>query len=300
MRSAEKIEVCKQQRRENRSKVRQALLISEYVRYKHFAVYQEAANFYNEVNSYYPLKHDLRKTDEFKALKMGIASYPKKVTKKKHCHEPIPAMIGNSFTLICEQTASPEQRFECDEQSASPEKPTSPEQRFECDEQPVSPEKPTSPEQRFECDEQSVSPERPTSPEQRFECDEQPVSPERPTSPEQRSSQGKQKVMQLKIPLLEPSVITQTLQKVTDEVLNEKPLQVAAEEIALESTTLYPSLHEEIPNEIIERIINELREDPELQTIMTDIEQDVEFEHLGMELDIPEDRLENELNWESW
>ena len=281
MNSTEKIEQRKEQRRENRSKVRQALLISEYVRYKHFAVYQEAANFYNEVNSYHPLKYDLRKTDEFKALKMGITSHPIKVTKKKQCHEPIPVTVGSSFTFICEQAASPEQRSECDEQS-------------------VSPKRPTSPEQRSECDEQSVSPERPTSPEQRSECDEQSVSTEKPTSPEQRSDQGKQKVMQFRIPLLEPAVITQTLQIVTDEVLNEKPLQVAAEEIALEPTTLYPSLHEEIPNEILERIINELREDPELQTIMTGIEQDLEFEQIGMDLDIPEDRLENELNWESW
>ena len=236
MNSTEKIELRKEQRRENRSKVRQALLISEYVRYKHFAVYQEAANFYNEVNSYYPSKYDLRKTDEFKALKMAITSHPIKVTRKKQCHEPIPDAssipVGSSFTFICEQAASPEQRSECDEQS-------------------VSPERTTSPEQRSECDEQSVSPERPTSPEQRSECDEQSVSPERPTSPEQRSDQGKQKVMQLRIPLLEPAVITQTLQIVTDEVLEENPLQVAAEEVALEPTTLYPSLHEEIPNEIL-------------------------------------------------
>ena len=250
MNSTGKIEQRKIQRRENRSKVRQALLISEYVRYKHFAVYQEAANFYNEVNSNHPLKYDLRKTDEFKALKMGITGHPIKITRKKQSHEPIPVTVGSSFTLICQQSASPEQRSECDEQS-------------------VSPERPTSPEQRSECDEQSVSPERPTSPEQRSECDEQPVSPERPTSPEQRSEQGKQKVMQLRIPLLKPAVITQTLQIVTDEVLQENPLQVASEEIAQEPIKLYPSLHEEIPHEILERIISELREDPELQTIMT-------------------------------
>ena len=297
MNSTEKIEQRKVQRRENRSKVRQALLISEYVRYKHFAVYREAANFYNEVNSYYPLKYDLRKTDEFRALKMGI---PIKVTKKKQYHEPIPVTVGSSFTLICEQAASPEQHSECDEQAVSPEKPSSPEQRSECDEQSVSTEKPTSPEQRSECDEQSVSTEKPTSPEQRSECDEQSVSTEKPSSPEQRFEQGKQKVMQLRIPLLEPAVITQTLQIVTDEVLQENPLQVAAEEVAQEPTTLYPSLHEEIPNEILERIMNELREDPELQTIMTGIEQDLEFEQIGMDLDIPEDRLENELNWEFW
>ena len=257
---AEKIEQRKIQRRENRSKVRQALLISEYVRYKHFAVYQEAVNFYNEVNSNHPLKYDLRKTDEFKALKMGITGHPIKITRKKQSHEPIPVTVGSSFTLICQQSASPEQRSECDEQP--------------------------------------VSPERPTSPEQRSECDEQSVSPERPTSPEQRSEQGKQKVMQLRIPLLKPAVITQTLQIVTDEVLQENPLQVASEEIAQEPTKLYPSLHEEIPHEILERIINELREDPELQTIMTGIEQDLEFKQLGMDLDIPEDRLENELNCE--
>ena len=287
MNSSEKEELHKTKRRENRSKVRQALLINEYIRYKYFAVYQEAAQFYNEVNSKHPSKYDLRKTDEFRAWKMVITGQPIRVTRKlsKPCHEPIPVTAGNSFTLICEQSASPEQRFECDEQPASPEKPTSPEQRSECDEQPVSPEKPTSPEQRSECDEQPVSPEKSTSPEQRSECDEQ----------------VKQKVMQLRIPLLEPSVITQTLQIVTEETLQENPLQVASEEVVQEPNTLYPSLHEEIPPEIIERIMSELREDPELQTIMTGIEQALEFEQIGMEIDIPEDdRLENELNWESW
>ena len=287
MNSSEKEELHKTKRRENRSKVRQALLINEYIRYKYFAVYQEAAQFYNEVNSKHPSKYDLRKTDEFRAWKMVITGQPIRVTRKlsKPCHEPIPVTAGNSFTLICEQSASPEQRFECDEQPVSPEKPTSPEQRSECDEQPVSPEKPTSPEQRSECDEQPVSPEKSTSPEQRSECDEQ----------------VKQKVMQLRIPLLEPSVITQTLQIVTEETLQENPLQVASEEVVQEPNTLYPSLHEEIPPEIIERIMSELREDPELQTIMTGIEQALEFEQIGMEIDIPEDdRLENELNWESW
>ena len=287
MNSSEKEELHKTKRRENRSKIRQALLINEYIRYKYFAVYQEAAQFYNEVNSKHPSKYDLRKTDEFRAWKMVITGQPIRVTRKlsKPCHEPIPVTAGNSFTLICEQSASPEQRSECDEQPVSPEKPTSTEQRSECDEQPVSPEKPTSPEQRSECDEQPVSPEKSTSPEQRSECDEQ----------------VKQKVMQLRIPLLEPSVITQTLQIVTEETLQENPLQVASEEVVQEPNTLYPSLHEEIPSEIIERIMSDLREDPELQTIMSGIEQALEFEQIGMEIDIPEDdRLENELNWESW
>ena len=258
-------ELRKEKRRENRSKVRQALFISEYVHDKYFSIYEEAANFYNELNTRYPVKYDLRKTDEFKATKLGIPFQmkTKKVTRKlfKQHHQPIPVTLGNNFTLICEQLASPDQRLNGDEQSASTEKLIS-------------------------------------------------------------SEQGTQKIMQLRIPLLEhplitqtlqttteevpheetpneivePTVFTQTLQTLTEEVLQENPMHVATEEVPPESSTLYPSLNEEIPNDVVERIINELREDPELQTIMTDIELELEFEELGAELSIPEDdRFENEL-----
>ena len=95
---------------------------------------------------------------------------------------------------------------------------------------------------------------------------------------------------------MKPSVVTETLQILTQETIQENPLQVAAEGITQETTTFHPSLQEEIPQDVIDRIINELREDPELRTIMTDIEQDLEFEQVGTELDIFEDnRLENEL-----
>ena len=110
MYSPEKLQQRKKQlRREGRVQVRQALLISEYVKFKHPEVYQEAANFYNQVNAYYPLKPDLRKTDQFKALKLGIPFHPK-VTRKyvKQIYQPIPAKDVNSFTLICQQLPIPE------------------------------------------------------------------------------------------------------------------------------------------------------------------------------------------------
>ena len=319
MNSLQKVELRKIQRRENRTKVRQALLVNEYIYYKYFTVYQEAAQFYNEIDRKYPVKYDLRRTDEFKAWKMSITGQPVRITSKlpKPYHASIPVTnginSGSSFTVICgggleqrEQSTSPEQ---C-EQSTRPgqrEQPTSSEQ---C-EQSTSPEQceqPTSPEQ---C-EQSTSPEQceqPTSPEQceqstspeqceqstRSEQRQQTANPEQPVSPSVKQTEG-EKVMQLRIPLLEPSVVTQTLQIVTEETLQENILQVASEEVVQESTTLYPSMHEEIPSEVIERIMSELREDPELRTIMTDLEQDLEFEQIGMDVDIPEDdRLENEL-----
>ena len=236
MNSTEKLTQKRAKRREKNSEVRQALLINEYVYKKHFAVYQEAASFYNNLNSKYPLKPDLRRTDEFRAFKMGISYRTMKNTGKyvKQYHQPIPTTHGDSFTQVCEQATNPQQ--------------------------------------------------------QNNEGDE-PVS--------RKKSVNQQKVMQLEIPLLKPSVITQTVQIITDEVLQENPLQVAAEEVVQESTTIYPSLDEEIPDEILERIVSELREDPELRTIMTDIEKDIEFEQLGMDIEIPEDdRLENELNCE--
>ena len=253
MNLAEKIELRKSQRRENRTKVRQAVLVNEYIYCKYFAVYQEAAQYYNELNCLHPTKYDLRKCDEFKAWKMATMGYPIRTTRKrsKPCHTAIPVTDVNSFTIVSEQSTSTEQ-------TANSNQSTSPEQHPE----------------------QSV----------------QAASPEQMVNPSVN-----QKVMQLRIPLLKPSVVTETLHIVTEETIQENPLQVAVEEIAQESTTLHPSLQEEIPQDVIERIMSELREDPELRSIMTDIEQDLEFKQIGMEIDIQEDdQLENELNWEIW
>ena len=257
----------KEQRRQNRTKVRQALLVNDYIYHKYFNVYQEAAQFYNEVNRKYPTKYDLRRTDEFKAWKMAVTGQAvrirTKLPKPSHLDIQVPNCINpkSSFTVIYDegQVSNPEQY----EQSASPES--------EQNEQPASPES--------EQNEQSASPES--------EQNEQPASPESEQY-EQSASPVEQmkgeKIMQLRIPLLDPpTVTTQTLQVVTEEILQE-------------STTLYPSLHEEIAPEDIERIISELRQDPDLQTIMTGIEQDLEFQQLGSDIDIPEDmRLENEI-----
>ena len=249
----------KEQRRQNRTKIRQALLVNDYIYHKYFNVYQEAAQFYNEVNHKYPTKYDLRRTDEFKAWKMAVTGQAvrirTKLPKPSHLNIQMPNCINpeSSFTVIYDkgQVSNPEQN----EQPASPES--------EQNEQPASPE--------------SEQNEQPASPES--EQNEQSASPE--------SEQMKgEKIMQLRIPLMEPpTVTTQTLQVVTEEILQE-------------STTLYPSLHEEIAPEVIERIISELRQDPDLQTVMTGIEQDLEFQQLGSDIDIPEDiRLENLMLW---
>ena len=59
----------KLQRRSNTSKKRQATFIAEYVLIKYFDVYQEAAELFNQLNTMYPKKPDLRTCFEFKNWK---------------------------------------------------------------------------------------------------------------------------------------------------------------------------------------------------------------------------------------
>ena len=58
-----------------------------------------------------------------------------------------------------------------------------------------------------------------------------------------------------------------------------------------------PSILDQIPPETVEKIINELRNDPHLKDMMDDVEHQIEEEIVGLELDIPEldDLLEEEL-----
>ena len=72
MYSPEIIERRKEKRREKQSKIRQALMINDYIYTKYFTIYEEAARYYNELNAIYPAKYDLRKCPEFKAWKAGV------------------------------------------------------------------------------------------------------------------------------------------------------------------------------------------------------------------------------------
>ena len=258
----------KEKRRENRSKVRQALFISDYVFYKHFDIYQEAAQLYNEINRIYPRKPDLRRTEEFRVWRNGVTGQPSIRVKGKpmlkrqsyvfpaHANIPVAEYIdpSDSFTVVVQpESQQPE--------SQQPESP-----------QPESPQ-PESP--------QAESPQ--------------------PESPGQRVKGGK--VMELKIPLMNPPTRPLVIQEVLQEDTLEPPsiytetLETVTEEVLQEDTTLEPSLHEEISPEIIEKIINELRQDPGLKDIITAVEEQIELEQVGMDIDIPDDddRLEAEL-----
>ena len=113
----------KEKRRENRSKVRQALFVSEYVFYKQFEIYQEAAKLYNEINQLYPRKPDLRKTEEFRVWRNSITGKPNIRTVRKaamkrqpytfpaHSNIPVAEYVdpGDTFTVVVQpETQQPE------------------------------------------------------------------------------------------------------------------------------------------------------------------------------------------------
>ena len=111
-----------------------------------------------------------------------------------------------------------------------------------------------------------------------------------PQSPIEKEPHVYRDNLQLRIPLIQyepqtprPTVTSETLYTVTEEILEENTIQ--------------PTIFEELAPGMLDQIINELRQEPDLRDIFTDIEQQFEFEQLGMDIDISEDNtLENELD----
>ena len=275
MAERQKLEKKKQQRRDNTSKKRQDQFIADYIYHKYSAIYNEAAQFYNILNLKYPTKYDLRRNEDYRKWKRQVMGQPEKNPPKKYLipshpyiHRPIQVHPESVLTVVYDQHQSEASPYENPEQSeASP---------YENPEQSEA-----SP---YENPEQSEA-----SPYENPEQSE--ASPyEKPEQSEDLAANPKAIYvdnMQLQIQLLKlpakPSVTTKTLQTVTEEILQE-------------GDQIEPSIHEEIDQELIEKIISELRAEPELQNVFTNIEQQLELEQIGMDLDIPEDiRLENEL-----
>ena len=113
--------------------------------------------------------------------------------------------------------------------------------------------------------------------------------------------------LQLRIPLMnnittqrKSTVTTETLETSTEETpaAGDETLKTLTEG-TLDPGVIEPSLDHQIPHEMIEKIVEELRGDPDLQHIFSTIEEEIEFEQLAIDLEIFEhDLLEKELeNW---
>ena len=252
-------------RRIEKSKRRQAYFISDYVQAKYFNIYSEAANFYNALNTLYPSKYDLRKTAEFRGWKMSFNRGESK-TKRQSVQ-----LYQNIYT---DTDLENDQRSETEPQSPG-------DQRSETE--------PQSPgDQRSETEPQSPGDQRsetePHSPgDQRSETEPQCPGDQRSETGSQ--SPGEQRTwndnMELRIPLINykpstprPTVTTQTIEITTEETLSQSENNIL----------------NELTNARIDEIIQELRQDPELQHIFNEVQLDE-----GIDIDLYDIRLENEL-----
>ena len=125
MNSPEKRQHKNNLRRQQRDEIRQALLIYEYIKVKQPEAHEEAVKFYNYLNQYYPCKKDLRKTDEFKAIKAGFTSVEKNGTRVyfKQVFHPISIDKPYTFTIDAQQIepVQPEEATHPESEQAEPE-----------------------------------------------------------------------------------------------------------------------------------------------------------------------------------
>ena len=286
MSNTEKIAKRRETRIKQRCKEREDLFTSDYIRYKYPAIHDEAVRVYELLNKHYPNKVDVRKTPEHKAWKInGTANLHPAFNIRQAVVIPPNAQLTVIFP---EQPPNPEP-------AATPEPPnTEPTARPE---QPPNPEPAATPEPPNT--EPTARPEQPPNPEPAATPEPpspeppnpEPSSPKPPTPPKPKGKIPYTDNMQLIIPLLKspvkhPGLITETLEIVTEEILqgDEQPTSI-----------------EQIDPQIMEQLITELRADPDLGAIFADIEQQVELEGLDIDIELDMDtRLEDELNWEFW
>ena len=270
-------------RRQFRQQARAAIFINEYVQAKHEEIYEEAVAFYNYVNTIYPQKGDLRKTQEFKAMKLGstfVVMQKNNVVKDlRQVYLPITTANQENFTVITYK----------DPQSDTVPVTTFPSTTEQSDTVPVT-----------------------TFPSTTEQSDTVPVTTFPSTTEQADTVPGKdkpEKTMQLRIPLMSSHVMKATLKTVTQEILEENPLSTLCNE--LQPPDIQPTLDEEIPEEAYNQILAGLRQDPGLCKLMEEIEQDHDLNEIleefvqdpDMDIDLPieDDRLERELeNWEAW
>ena len=239
------------------SRVKSGYLLSEYIKEKYRETYEEAVAFYNYVNELHPQKYDIRKTQEFKAMKNGMMFVIKRPKIVRQMYTPITTTGEHEITI----TATDEQSETLPSIEQSETLPS------------------------IEQSETLPSIEQAETLPSIEQAETLPSTEQAETLSSTQQAETLPKTMQLHIPLMSP-------EEISTMVFEENLLGTLSDQ-------LQPTLDEEIPEEVYNKIISELRLDPDLSKLMDDIEQDIGEQDI--DLPIEEDRLELELqNWEMW
>ena len=270
-----------QRRNEMKVLTREAIFVNEYIQTKYKDIYSEAASLYNQINKKYPQKPDLRKSIEFREWKNSVAAskgQPRTYVPRQKVYKYNRTQYRD-MKLITETS-----RKESNQLNGSLTMclniplMTSPHIASEetATQQHDQSMDPSTPQQTLSVIQEGDQLTDPSTPQQ---CDQ----PMEPSTPQQTLS-----VIQEGDQLTDPSTPQQC----------DQPMEPSTPQQTLAVTQQCdPSILDQIPPETIEKIINELRNDPHLKDMMNDVEQQIEEEIVGLEIDIPEldDLLEEEL-----
>ena len=248
-----KVQRRRELRRQHHENIRKTLLITDYIRHKYTHIYSEAVEFYDRLNKKYSTKHDLRKTDQYKFWKTLITE------GASHTNvETSPEIHSQARTTVSHQ-----------EQTPSRSKPRQGKHLYTDNLQLRIP---------------LFQHKAPTShSDETLQTATDEIHEILQTATDEILEEGQTTTDE----------IHETLQTATDEILEEgqtatveihKILQTATDEI-LEGD-IQPSITQDIAPELIQKLIQDLRAIPDLADIFTDIEEQLEFEQLGMDLDI--------------
>ena len=244
----------------NVSKKRQALFISEYVMVKHFEIYQQAATLYNKINAIHPKKPDLRKSIEFKNWKLVESGKPRirpHIPRHPDQHTVHEAIVIQQEEISQEIVAS-------------------------------------IPKKTFQLRIPLLDPEQIDQTDHRLGI-EQVID-----EGQQTVDQGQQVDEESHdIDNIQPSSQRQQVDEESHDIDNIQPScqRQQVDEESHDIDNIQPSDFWDIPEDVVDDIISQLREDPHLSKLMDNVEteffpQDLD---IGMEIEL-EDRLEEELN----
>ena len=287
-RTREQLIRANQQRIHLKTLTKKANFIAEYVEIKYANVYSEAFHFFDTINAAYPVKPDLRKTKEFRDWKTYMKGQPTKKRQKRR------------YNYVKNAPEQCEKQWQQEPGSLSPQstdqEPKSPWLQAS-NEEPESPWSQTPQEAETMSSPATDNPRTPQTP-QEAETDN-PGTPQTPQEVETMSSpatdnpgtpqtpQASERYkdnMILRIPLLQtpqkspPTVTTETLGIVTEQI---EPITIG-----------------DIPPQTMEELITELQKDPNIKEVFDDLQAQLEFQELGLDIDIDENYpLENELKY---
>ena len=282
-----------ERRRITKTLSREGLFISKYVQVKYRDIYNEAALLYNQINERYPQKPDLRRTVEFRMWKNKFAiangepiAYIPRPKQYKYATTDHPSI---TLPESSDPVLKPKENQQTHDQLTG---------MTMCLNIPLIP----IPAQRTNISEtviqegdQTTDPSLPDhiTPES---MDEQTTDPSLSDhiTPESMDEQT-----------MDPSLPDHITPESMDEQTTDPSLSDHITPESKDDETLDPSLLDQLNPETIEKIIRELREDPNLQDLMNDVENTIqdetntEEEIIGLTIDLPElnDPLEEELQF---